>query len=74
MSSETGEKTPSTPQSEHSSDCAVEAAQLLNCIASKKYHKEQCIALLDSLRACVKKHVSEEFGLTCCFTLNMPFE
>lgn len=60
MSSETVKNTPSTPQSVHSSDCAIEAAQLLNCVASKKYNKEHCVALLDNLRACVKKHVSEQ--------------
>jgi len=61
MSSQGANKTPSSTQanlSEQSTDCALEAAKLLNCVASKKYCKEECITLLDSLRACIKKHVS----------------
>jgi hypothetical protein len=59
MSSQGGSKKSSSTQAAHSdqSDCSIEAAKLLNCVASKKYSKEECIALLDSLRACVKKHV-----------------
>jgi hypothetical protein len=61
MSSEGGNEKPSPPKAEHSdhsNDCSIEAAKLLNCVASKKYSKDECIFLLDSLRACVKKNVS----------------
>jgi len=61
MSSQGTNTKPSTTQakhSEHSTDCAVEAATLLNCVAAKNYSKEECITLLDSLRSCIKNSVS----------------
>ncbi|KAL4530209.1 hypothetical protein Ndes2526B_g04962 [Nannochloris sp. 'desiccata'] len=66
MSSQGANKKASSTQAKHSeqsTDCAVEAAKLLNCVASKKYFKEECITLLDSLRACIKKHGVVDFTL-----------
>ena len=37
--------------------CAPEAAALLNCAIAKDYRAENCLGLLEKLRACAKKHV-----------------
>ncbi len=60
MSSPPAKKPASPPQQGPSSDCAIEAAKVLNCVAANTYSKEECIAALDALRACVQKHVSSK--------------
>jgi hypothetical protein len=37
--------------------CGDEAAALLNCVAAKDYAHEKCSALVDKLRACVRRNV-----------------
>ncbi len=66
MSSPPAKKSGSPPQQGPSSDCAIEAAKLLNCVAAKTYSKEECVAALDALRACVRKHVSSAPGRPPC--------
>jgi hypothetical protein len=38
--------------------CALEAAELLNCVAAKDYQTERCVQLISKLRKCVEKNVS----------------
>ena len=52
--------------------CAVEASALLNCVASKDYDKDKCAALVEKLRACIKKHVSPSGDLSGIHFMSKP--
>lgn len=43
--------------------CEVEAAKLLNCIASSQYVEQKCVAYLKALRKCVQREGVVGFNL-----------
>ena len=54
MSKEAGSDTPAEP----AFACGIEASALLNCVASKQYSEAKCKPLLQKLRSCVERKVS----------------
>ncbi|KAH7658215.1 GDP-mannose 4,6-dehydratase protein [Dioscorea alata] len=43
--------------------CGKESLDLLNCVASSQFDREQCLRFLDALRSCVLEKKVKKFSL-----------